>query len=190
MADYSILDGKVLGGDQGEGVLLENILVKEGDRKGEEEAYIEIMGTAKTLLKDNFNPSAGWDELPEPVPVADKVRVVLADKTASNEILYERLNREFKFDPPLVDGPDTWERFMAGTKDSVRDQLVGNKAYFSARKNPSKTGEKLADYFFNLVNVSKRKEATMEDGGAAIKAILARKKAKAEAAPSFSMSES
>lgn len=181
--DYSILDGRTLGGDQGEGVMLEQVLVRTGAKKDEEEAFIELLGTAKTILRDPYNPSAGFDELPEPIPVAERVKVVLAGKDADNSILFSQLNREFQFDPPLVDSEDEWERFLDGTKNSVKAKLEGAKIYFKAKKNPTKAGEKPTDFYFSFVNVQKRKAATMEEGGAAIKALLAKKKAKA-AAPS------
>lgn len=188
--DFSnLLDGRVLGGDQGEGVLIEQIVTKEGDKKGVDEAYIEIMGTAKTVLRDSYNPMAGWDELPEPIPVTERVKVLLADKEADNKILYDRLSKEFKIDPPLEDKEGEWERFLDGAENSVYSRLVGGRIYFQAKKNATKTGESASHYFYNVVNVAKRKAATVSEGGASIKAMLAKKKAKAAPVSNFSVDD-
>jgi hypothetical protein len=179
--DFSFLDGgKVVAGDQGDGVLIEQVLVKTGEKKGEEEAFIELMGTAKTYLKDGYNPSAGFNPLPEEFVVTDRVKVVVAGKEADNKILYDRLNKELHLDPPLVDREDEWERFLQGTKNSIYDKLVGARLYFGARKGNG-VGDQYTHYFYNILPVTKREEATPEKGGAKIKDVLKRKKEKAAA---------
>jgi hypothetical protein len=176
--DYTILDGKMVGGDGGKGVLIESVLFRfDTDQKTKEEtAHIEIMGTAKTVMRDQWNPAAGWDDLAEPVPVKDSVKLALAnDKVADNHILYENLQRIFEFDPPLADGDDTWQRFTEEGENSVLKKLVGGEVYFRAKKSNTKTGEKLGDYFFNIACVAKREEPKMANVKDKMAGILKKK---------------
>jgi hypothetical protein len=185
VADFSnILDGKVVGGEQGEGVLIESIEFKFSNTKdGEEEAVVEIAGVAKTVLKDGYRPSAGFNELPEEVPVADRVKVVMATgKKDDNAILFDRLNKALDIQPPLVDAPETFERFTKDGKDSVYNQIVGKRLYFGAKKNGTKTGESASHYYFNVMAVDKRVEATLDKVQDRVKRMLAKK----GAAPTFS----
>lgn len=163
MFEFSQLDGKVVGGEQGEGVLIESIRFKFSTTKdNEDEAVAEINGFAKTVLVDKYNPDNGFKELPEPIPVTERVKFVLGGgKNADNHITFERFNRAFDIQPPLEDTPDVWERFTEDGKNSVYNKLVGGKIYFSAKKNPTKTGEKPEDYYYNSINIAKREEAKM-----------------------------
>jgi hypothetical protein len=153
------LDSKLLGGQNGEGVLIEQIAFKfDTDVTTKEETVgIEIMGTAYTVMKDSWNPSAGYDELPEPFPVKDTIRLIVAEgKNDDNQILVNTLNRQFEIKPPLEDDDTLGDRFLKDGTNSVLDSIVGNKAFYRAKKSSTRTGEKLSDYFFNLVPIAKR----------------------------------
>jgi hypothetical protein len=183
MFEYAQLDGKVVGGDQGEGVLIEKVEFKFSTTKdNEEEAVAEITGFAKTVLNDKYNPSNGFKELPEPIPVTERVKFVLGGgKNADNHITFERFNRAFDIQPPLEDTPTVWERFTEDGKDSVCDKLVGGKLYFSAKKNPTKTGDKPEDYYFNSINIAKRVEAKMSAVAEKMKKLMEKRAAGAVA---------
>lgn len=180
MADFSILQGKAVGGDQGNGVLVEDILFNIGTNKDKEDvATAEIIGTAKTVLRDKYNPSLGFDELPHPVPVVERVKFAMGTgKNDDNKILIDRLNSLCQIDPPLEDTPDLWERFTKDGKDSVYDKIVGKEFYFSTRLQTGKSGEEAGHYFFNLLEVTKRAEATMESVAEKMRRIMAKKTAK------------
>ena len=177
------LDGKLLGGENGEGVLIENIAFKfDTDVTTKEETVlIEIMGTAKTVMKDSWNPNAGYEDLPEPFPVKDMVKVVVASgKNSDNQIIYNTLNRQLNLDPPLVDDGDSWERFTKDGDNSIHDKVVGSKLFFRAKKAGTKTGEKLSEYFFNLVPIARREEAVKNAVKDKIGELLAKRKKEKE----------
>lgn len=172
--DLVALEGRVLGGQGGDGVLLESIAFKFDKDKttNEETAVIELSGTAHTVLRDKWNPLAGFDDLPEPVPVKENVKVAVAEgKKADNDILFQILNRRFEFDPPLEDREGEWERFTEDGKDSIYNQLIGQPVFFKVGKNG----------FFNVAAMAQRKEAKMDAVADKIKTILKAKKDKAEA---------
>lgn len=181
MADLSVIAGKTLGGDQGDGVLLENIEFRfDKTKEGDDIVEAEITGTAKTYLRDGYNPSAGFESLPEEVPVKDRVK--FAGKSTDNKILLDRLNQQFNLQPPLEDNEELWERFTKEGKDSVIDQIVGKRSYFSAKLINGKTGEKANEFYYNLIRVTKREEASMAVVGDRMKALMGKKKS----APSVS----
>lgn len=185
--DFLTLKDKVVGGEGGEGVLIEDIAFKfDTDKAGDDLVYIELMGTAKTVLKDGYNPLAGYDDLPEALPVKDSVKIVVSEgKNADNQILFDRLNKAFGLEKPLVDSADVWERFTKEHEDSVYEAIVGKPAFFRVTLPAAKTGEKWGEFYTNLMAVAKREEASMPkvaDKMAAIKKKRAEKeKAKKEA---------
>lgn len=179
--DYVSLDKKVLGGQGGEGILIEDIVFAfDTDNKtGEETAYIELLGTAYTVLADQYNPKAGFKELEEPLPVKDRVKVEVKEgQKNDNDILFHRINRTFPLSKPLVDAIDTWERFTKDGEDSVYDQIKGHPAYFQVNKNTSKTGDSWGHYFTNLIAVAKREDAEMGKVADKLAAIRKKKAAK------------
>lgn len=177
--DFTILDGATVGGDQGQGVLIESIAFKfDTTKDGEDEAVAEITGVAKTVMVDRYNPTLGCKELPEEVPVTERVKFALGGgKSTDNKILVERLNRAFQINPPLEDNSELWVRFTEDGKDSVYKQLVGKRAYFSAKKNTAKSGESKDHYYFNLLAVAERQEAKMDKVKERMEKILAKKNA-------------
>jgi hypothetical protein len=169
-------------------VLIEQIVFKlDKDQKtGADTAFIEIMGTAYSTLKDPWNPSAGTDDLLAPVPVKDQVKVLVVEgKNDDNNILFDQINRQFELKKPLEDTPDAWERFTKDGTDSVYDEIIGKPAFFVAKKSQTKDGTKLGDYFFNMRAVAKRVEATMDNVKDKLAAMFARRKAKKDAAESM-----
>jgi hypothetical protein len=183
--DYTLLDGKVLGGNGGEGVMIEQIAFKfdKDPTTKEDTSFIEIMGTATTYLRDPWNPAAGSEELPEKIPVKDMVKVAVATgKKDDNQILVDHLNRQFNFAKPLVDNEDLWERFTEDGTDSILNDLIGKTIYFKAKKSNTKTGEKLSEYFFNLIALAKREEPKMSAVAGKMELIKKRKAEKAKAA--------
>ncbi len=182
--DYTVYDKKMLGGQGGEGILIEQVAFKvdQDQKTNEDTVYVELMGTAYTVLKDGYNPSAGYDDLPEPIPVADRLKIVVAEgKKSDNEILINNINRAFGLEEPLVDNDTLWERFTEEGKDSVVKEIVGKPAYFKMAKNASKTGELLGHYFFNLSAVAKRIEPKMDLLKDKMAAIMAKRAAKQKA---------
>lgn len=178
--DFTQIDGKLFGGDNGEGVLIEQLAFKfDTDMTTKDDTVlIEIMGTAKTVMKDPWNPLAGYEEV-EPFPVKDTIKLIVAQgKNADNQILINSLNRQFKLNPPLVDNHELWERFTKDGEDSVYDSLVGQRAYFKARKSNTKTGEQLSHYFFNLVRTAERLEPEMDAVKDKIAELIAKRKQK------------
>ena len=181
MADLSVISGKTMGGDGGEGVLIESVAVKFDSKKdGTPIAAIEINGVAKTALIDPYNPAGGFTELPEPVPVTHTIDIPVDEGGVNRDlsINFSQLNRAFDFEDPLVDRLGEWERFMEDGENSVYQQIVGKKAYFSARPKDGKTGDKVDHYWVNIIGLSKRIEPKAADVKKRIEAL--RKKRKAE----------
>lgn len=160
------INGKVLGGQGGEGVLIESISgTYDTDTKGVERVSLVFSGTAYTVLKNNYNKDAGFEELPEPISVSEAVPVRLDDTAGgkSLKITFDQLNKAFDLmDDPLVEREDEWQRLLEGTERSVFDKIVGKPIYFKAVLKKDKIeGDKKdsSSFYFNLQALAKTVKA-------------------------------
>lgn len=184
MSDLSVLSGKTLAGDGGEGMPIQSIVFKfDSTKDGKEIVSVELGAVAKTVLNSAYNPNDGYADLPEPVPVTQRIVVsVDEDDKANNTISFNQLNKAFDLsDDPLVDRLGEDERFLKDGERSVYDKIYGKPAYFSAKLANGKTGEKASDYYFNIVGMAKRVEATRDEVAKRIAAIREKRKAEKEA---------
>ncbi len=162
MAEVTSINGKVLGGDSGEGVLIERVDVSyDIDSKGEPRTNIVLSGTAKTVLKSSQDKEAGFDELPAEVPILLSIPFsVTGGAVKSNQITYDQLNKAFGLlgEDALVDREGEWERFLEDDPRSVKGKIEGQRLHFKASlKKDKDTGNlidetvpfKAENYFFN-----------------------------------------
>ena len=164
MADFAFIDKKVVGGVGGEGVLIERINIKQDINRTTKEkvVYLEIGGTAHTVLNDNYDPTAGYKELPEPLPVTARIDLKKA-ATADNQNTFDDVSRAFRLSKPLTDGKDQIRRFMKGAKDSVYDEIIGQPCFFRMKLATGKTGDRPSDFYGNFQPMAVRTEATVEE---------------------------
>jgi hypothetical protein len=181
MTDLTVINGKTLGGVGGEGILIEEVTWKfDTKQDGTDVVSVELMGTAYTVLKDSYNPKAGYSELPEPIPVSHRISVAVSeDDKIDNNINFSQLNRAFNLKEPLVDRIGETDRLLKDADNSVVAEIEGKQAYFAAKVAKGKTGEKLSEYYFNIIGVAQRVEATKSAVAAKLDAI---RQKKAEAA--------
>lgn len=116
------LDKKVVTDDTGTGVEITAIDAVESD-KG---ITLELMGMATHALKFERRPEAGFDPLPEPYPVSERIDLSAADRQKT----FDKLNRAFKLPVPLMDREGEEERFLEGTEKSVYPHIVGKRVFF------------------------------------------------------------
>jgi len=186
MADFLAIDGKVLGGQGGEGVLIERIeFVQDVNSKTKEESLnIVFSGVAYTVLKNSYDKEAGFDPLPEPLPVSERIPFsVTGQHVKDNTITYDQLNKAFDLlDDPLVDRENEWQRLLESNDPedrSVHDKIKGQAIYFKARlKNKTDTEAKGPEkFFFNLYAMAKAIPASKADVMERINAIKKKKEA-------------
>lgn len=183
MADFLAIDGKVLGGQGGEGVLIERIeFVEDSDAKtGEEKLNIVVSGVAHTVLKNAYDKEAGFDVLPEPLPVSERIPFsVTGQAVKSNKITFDQLNKAFDLgSDPLIETEDEWQRLLEGSERSVHDKIKGQPIYFKARlKDKLATEAKGPEkFYFNLYAMAKTMPATNDAVMERIAAIKKKKEA-------------
>lgn len=183
MADFLAIDGKVLGGQGGEGVLIERIeFVEDSDAKtGEEKLNIVLSGVAHTVLKNSYDKEAGFDDLPEPLPVSERIPFsVTGQVVKSNKITFDQLNKAFDLgSDPLIETEDEWQRLLEGSERSVHDKIKGQPIYFKARlKDKLATEAKGPEkFYFNLYAMAKTMPATADTVMERIAAIKKKKEA-------------
>lgn len=182
------INGKVLGGVGGEGVLIESITgTYDTDAKGMDRLSLVFSGTAYTVLKNAYNKDAGFDELPESIPVSESIPVQLEETAGgkSLKITFDQLNKAFDLmDDPLGEREDEWQRLLEGTERSVFDKIVGKPIYFKARLKKDKIeGDKkdASSFYFNLQALAKSVKA--DAGFLEMYAKLKAKKAAADSQP-------
>jgi hypothetical protein len=190
MADFLAIDGKVLGGQGGEGVLIERIeFVEDSDAKtGEEKLNIVVSGVAHTVLKNAYDKEAGFDDLPEPLPVSERIPFsVTGQAVKSNKITFDQLNKAFDLgSDPLIETEEEWKRLLESDDPedrSVYNKIKGQPIYFKARlKDKLATEAKGPEkFYFNLYAMAKTMPATKDAVMERIAAIKKKKEA-AEAA--------
>lgn len=179
MSDWTNVDGKVVGGNGGEGVLIESLTVKKDQnvKTKEDMLWLEIAGTANTVLHNSYSPEAGYAELSEPLPISHRIDL-LGSATKDLSITFDMLNRAFDFPKPLVDREDEVLRFLEDADDSVYKNIVGQRCFFKMKMGQGKTGSKPSDFFANPQSQSKVIESKVASVKEELKKVKAKKAAK------------
>jgi hypothetical protein len=177
MADVIPVNGKVVGGQGGEGVLIESLVLKtDKGPKGDDRVWLEIGGTANTVLKSNYSPESGFDELPQAVAITARVDLLKPDRTMDFDII----SRAFDLNPPLEDKEDEEYRFMEDGDKSVYSSILGKKAFFRAKiakdtkTGLEKVGDTAGDFFWSLQPMAKTPAMKKES----LKEVMGKIKAK------------
>ncbi len=188
MADWSNVDGRTVGGQGGQGVLIESLTVKNdvNAKTKDEMLWLEFGGTAHTVLNNPYAPEQGYTELTEPLQVFKRVDI-LNSAGKDLKITYDLISRAFDLKPPLEDRPDEVLRFMEDADDSVYSHIVGKAVYFKAKLANGKVGSKPSDFFFDPMPQSKVVEAKKGAVMAILDRVRKAKAAKAAAVEDFAV---
>ena len=167
------MDGRILTGKDGQGVLITDVKIVEVTKNdGELKARLVVAGKATDYLNNPKNPDDGTTALDEEIECSEGIDLEQEDK----QLFFDKINRHFKVDPPLVDSEEDLFRLVEG--GDAHDQIAGKKVFFryahSKGSEDSKYGVK---FFTNMVNLPKNTAATSDS----LKEVLARLRAKQDA---------
>jgi hypothetical protein len=185
MADFSVIDGKVVGGQGGEGVLIESLVVKtdKNAKTGDDQLWAEVAGVGHTYLNNPYAPEQGFKELPEPIPVQFRVDFLKDDLSIS----FDMISRAFGLKEPLEDKEGEVLRFTKDAEDSIYNEIYGQRAFFKAKLANGKVGDKPSDFYFNPQSQAKVVENKKDSVMDILKRIKGKKAAKEAAANDFAM---
>lgn len=160
------MDGRILTGEDGQGVLIEDVKIVEVVKtNGDTLTRLVISGKANAYLNNPRSADDGTTPMDSDLPCEEGVYLDAEDK----QNFYDKLNRHFKVDPPLVDNEENLFRLVEG--GDAYEQIRGQKVYFRyAHQKGSETSPYGARFYTNLTSIPKSTSATA-DG---LKAVLAR----------------
>jgi hypothetical protein len=173
--DSVAMDKRILAGDDGEGVLITEIKLKEMTKNtGELKARLVLSGQATAVLNNQRDPSAGTTALDGAVLCEDGVDVEQADK----QLFIDKVNRLFGVEPPLVDDEEGTMLYRLVEGGDAYQQIVGKKAYFQVNHRANSENTRYgAEFYTNLFSAPAVKTATKDN----LTAVLAKLRAKQDA---------
>jgi hypothetical protein len=168
---------RALSGPNGEPLKVEYVEIKESpDREGVVREWVVMGGMATDVLVNNYNPGQGSEPLPDNETVAWEWMFPLSGDT---QMKVKEVNSAFLPEKPLVDGSETFLRFLPDQEDSIYDDLTTKGVYVKVQAKAKEGADpsKAVPVYFNLLPLTKRTSVTDK---AAVNALVARLKKKKE----------